>query len=53
MAIDEGLADWIAEAMVPIGEVTRKRLFGGATLYCEAWPSRSSHSTRCGSRPMR
>jgi len=35
MAIDEGLADWIAEAMVPIGEVTRKRLFGGATLYCE------------------
>lgn len=35
MAIDEGLADWVAEAMAPEGEVTRKRLFGGATLYCQ------------------
>ena len=35
MAIDEGLADWVAEAMAPVGDVTRQRLFGGATLYCQ------------------
>ncbi|MDQ2879510.1 MAG: TfoX/Sxy family protein, partial [Pseudomonadota bacterium] len=35
MAIDEHLADWIAEALAPIGAVTRKRLFGGAALYCQ------------------
>jgi DNA transformation protein len=35
MAIDEKLADWVAEAMEPVGTVTRKRLFGGATLYCD------------------
>ena len=35
MAIDAGLADWVAEAMAPIGTVTRKRLFGGAALYCD------------------
>jgi DNA transformation protein and related proteins len=35
MAIDEGLADWVAEAMEPLGMVTRKRLFGGAALYCD------------------
>lgn len=33
MAIDEGLADWVAEALEPLGTVTRKRLFGGAALY--------------------
>lgn len=35
MTIDTGLADWVAEAMEPIGTVTRKRLFGGAALYCD------------------
>lgn len=35
MAIDEALADWVVEAMAPVGHVTRKRLFGGAALYCD------------------
>ena len=35
MAFDEGLADWVAEAVEPLGRVTRKRLFGGAALYCD------------------
>ena len=35
MAIDEGLADWVAEAMEPVGTITRKRLFGGAAIYCD------------------
>ncbi|MBN8849339.1 MULTISPECIES: TfoX/Sxy family protein [unclassified Sphingomonas] len=35
MSIDAGLADWVEEAMAPIGTVTRKRLFGGAALYCD------------------
>ncbi|HWK36870.1 TfoX/Sxy family protein [Sphingomonas sp.] len=35
MAFDAGLADWVAEAVAPIGTVTRKRLFGGAALYCD------------------
>jgi DNA transformation protein len=33
--VDWGLADWVAEAVEPIGRVTRKRLFGGAALYCD------------------
>jgi DNA transformation protein and related proteins len=35
MAIDEGLAAWVAEAMEPIGTVTRRAMMGGATLYCD------------------
>lgn len=35
MAVDDGLADWVAEAMAPLGAITRKRLFGGAALYCD------------------
>ncbi|WP_342250677.1 TfoX/Sxy family protein [Sphingomonas sp. OTU376] len=35
MAIDQGLVDWVAETMEPIGTVTSKRLFGGAALYCD------------------
>ncbi|MFT3977274.1 MAG: TfoX/Sxy family protein, partial [Sphingomonas bacterium] len=35
MSADAGLVDWVAEAMEPIGTVTRKRLFGGAALYCD------------------
>lgn len=36
MAADQGLIDWVAEAMEPIGTVTSKRLFRGAALYCDA-----------------
>lgn len=35
MAADPGLIDWVAEAMEPVGHVTSKRLFGGASLYCD------------------
>lgn len=35
MAVDEGLVEWVKEALEPIGAVTRKRLFGGAALYCD------------------
>ena len=35
MAADEGLVDWVAEAMEPIGRVTRRAMMGGATLYCD------------------
>jgi len=35
MAVDQGLIDWIAEAMAPIGTVTSRRMMGGATLYCD------------------
>ena len=34
MAIDEGLYDWGAEAVEPLGPVTRRAMMGGATLYC-------------------
>jgi DNA transformation protein and related proteins len=36
MAADPALVAWVAEAMEPIGHVTSKRLFGGATLYCDS-----------------
>ena len=35
MAYDAALADWVAEAMEPVGDVMRKRLFGGAALYID------------------
>jgi DNA transformation protein and related proteins len=35
MAVDQGLIDWVAEAMEQVGIVTSKRLFGGATLYVD------------------
>lgn len=35
MALDEGLADWIAEALAPMGSVTRRRMMGGATFYLD------------------
>lgn len=35
MAADEGLIDWVAEAMEPVGSVTKRRMMGGATLYCD------------------
>lgn len=35
MAVDQGLVDWVAEALEPLGAVTQKRLFRGAALYCD------------------
>ncbi len=35
MSVDAGLIDWVAEAMSPVGEVTSRRMMGGATLYCD------------------
>jgi DNA transformation protein and related proteins len=32
---DQGLIDWIAEAMEPVGVVTWRPMMGGATLYCD------------------
>jgi len=37
MAVDEGLAEWVAEACAPLGGISRKRLFGGASLYCDGF----------------
>ncbi|MDQ2764310.1 MAG: TfoX/Sxy family protein [Pseudomonadota bacterium] len=34
MAVDQGLIDWVAEAMEPVGVVTTRAMMGGATLYC-------------------
>lgn len=34
MAADQGLTDWVAEAMEPVGAVTKRAMMGGATLYC-------------------
>jgi len=35
MAADQGLIDWVAEAMEPVGAVTQRAMMGGATLYCD------------------
>jgi DNA transformation protein len=35
MAVDEGLADWVAEACAPLGAISRRRLFGGAAVYAD------------------
>lgn len=35
MAVDQGLIDWVAEAMEPVGTVTKRAMMGGATLYCD------------------
>ncbi|SOB86713.1 DNA transformation protein [Sphingomonas guangdongensis] len=35
MAIDARLIEWVAEAMAPLGRVTRRAMMGGATLYCD------------------
>jgi DNA transformation protein len=34
MALDQGLIDWVREAMEPLGAVTMRHMMGGATLYC-------------------
>lgn len=35
MALDQGLVDWVTEAMEPVGRVTMRKMMGGATLYCD------------------
>ena len=35
MAVDQGLIDWVAEAMEPAGIVTKRAMMGGATLYLD------------------
>ena len=35
MAVDQGLIDWVAEALAPLGTVTRRAMMGGATLYLD------------------
>lgn len=35
MAIDEGLIEWVREALEPVGTVTMRKMMGGATLYCD------------------
>lgn len=35
MPLDTGLIDWVAEAMAPLGTVTRRPMMGGATLYLD------------------
>jgi DNA transformation protein len=35
MPVDEGLVEWVREALEPLGTVTSKRLFGGASLHFE------------------
>ncbi|MDP3674399.1 MAG: TfoX/Sxy family protein [Novosphingobium sp.] len=32
---DQGLIDWVTEAMEPLGTVTMRPMMGGATLYCD------------------
>ena len=36
MAFDQGLVDWVTEAMEPVGAVTMRRMMGAATLYLDA-----------------
>lgn len=35
MAFDEGLVEWVREAMEPVGAVTMRKMMGGAVLYCD------------------
>ena len=35
MSVDTGLIDWVEEAMAPIGQVSFRRMMGGATLYLD------------------
>jgi DNA transformation protein len=35
MAYDEGLFEWVVEAMEPLGRVALRRMMGGATLYLD------------------
>jgi DNA transformation protein len=35
MSMDEGLFEWIGEALEPLGRVTMRKMMGGATLYVD------------------
>jgi DNA transformation protein and related proteins len=35
MAFDQGLFDWVSEALEPLGNVSFRRMMGGATLYLD------------------
>ena len=35
MSVDEGLVEWVAECLEPLGRVTMRKMMGGAVLYCE------------------
>jgi len=35
VAFDQGLVEWVIEAMEPVGCVTMRKMFGGAGLYCD------------------
>ncbi|PZU58887.1 MAG: competence protein TfoX [Sphingobium sp.] len=35
MSVDQGLIDWVGEALEPMGRVTMRRMMGGATLYLD------------------
>lgn len=35
MAYDEGLVEWAAEALDPLGSITMRKMMGCATLYCD------------------
>ncbi len=35
MPVDQGLIEWVAEAMEPVGALRVRAMMGGATLYCD------------------
>ncbi|HEV2746913.1 MAG TPA: TfoX/Sxy family protein [Allosphingosinicella sp.] len=35
MSVDEGLYAWVQEALEPIGQVSLRKMMGGATLYLD------------------
>ena len=35
MSIDQGLVAWVEECLEPVGQVTRRAMMGGATLYLD------------------
>jgi DNA transformation protein len=35
MAFDQGLIDWVEEAMAPLGTVALRKMMGGTTLYLD------------------
>lgn len=35
MSVDDGLIDWVTEALEPLGAVTMRRMMGAATLYLD------------------
>jgi DNA transformation protein len=35
MSIDDGLFAWVQEALEPLGQVTMRKMMGGATLYLD------------------